>query len=84
MKVTLHVMKAQSRSRGISLTKRPGTHCTGDLMGPRATLDRCGKSCSHQGSNPELSSPQELTILTMLTQSIFPHRPNNTDTKPYL
>ena len=24
--------------------ERPGTHCTGDLVGPRAGLERCGKS----------------------------------------
>lgn len=90
-----HMVKKQDKGRPTchesteqeqrhSPAKRPGTHCTGDLMGPRATLERCGKSCSHQGSNPELSSPQELTILNMLTQNVFPHRPNNTDTKPYL
>ena len=24
--------------------KKPGTHCTGSWVGPRAGLDRCGKS----------------------------------------
>jgi len=25
--------------------ERPGTHCTGGWVGPKAGLDRCGKSC---------------------------------------
>ena len=30
----------------LCLRERPGTHCTGGWVGPRAGLDRCGKSCS--------------------------------------
>jgi len=37
--------------------KRPGTHCTGGWVGPRAGLDRCGKSRPHQVSIPGPSSP---------------------------
>jgi len=28
----------------LPLGKRPGTHCIGGWVGPRASLDRCGKS----------------------------------------
>ena len=37
--------------------ERPGTHCTGGWVGPRAGLDRCGKSCTYQDSIPGPSSP---------------------------
>jgi hypothetical protein len=37
--------------------ERPGTHCTGGCVGPRASLDRCGKSHPHQDSIPRPSSP---------------------------
>ena len=37
--------------------ERPGTHCTGDWMGLRAGLDRCGKSRSHRDSIPGPSNP---------------------------
>ena len=37
--------------------ERPGSHCTGDWVGPRAGLDRCGKSRPHRDSIPGLSSP---------------------------
>jgi hypothetical protein len=30
----------------------PGTHCTGGWVGPRAGLDRCGKSRPHRDSIP--------------------------------
>jgi hypothetical protein len=30
--------------------ERPGTHCTGGWVGPRAGLDRCGKSRPHRDS----------------------------------
>ena len=32
--------------------ERPGTHCTGGRTGPRAGLDRCGKSRPHRDSIP--------------------------------
>jgi hypothetical protein len=37
--------------------ERPRTHCTRGLVGPRAGLDRCGKSRPHQDSTPGPSSP---------------------------
>ena len=37
--------------------ERPGTHCTGGLVGPRASLDRCGKPRPHRDSIPGPSSP---------------------------
>jgi len=39
--------------------ERPGTHCTGDWVGPKAGPDRCGKSRPHQNSIPGPSSPGE-------------------------
>jgi hypothetical protein len=32
--------------------ERPGTHCIGGWVGPRAGLDRCGKSRLYQDSIP--------------------------------
>ena len=32
--------------------KRPGTHCTGGWVGPRAGLDGCGKSLPQRDSIP--------------------------------
>jgi len=37
--------------------ERPGTHCTGGWVGPRADLDRCGKSRLHRDSISGRSSP---------------------------
>jgi hypothetical protein len=37
--------------------ERPGTHCTGGWLGPRAGLDGCGKSRPHRDSLPGPSSP---------------------------
>jgi hypothetical protein len=37
--------------------ERPGTHCTGGWVGPRAGLDRCGKSHPHRDSISGPSSP---------------------------
>ena len=37
--------------------ERPGTHCTGGWVGPRAGLDGCGKSRSHRHSIPGPFSP---------------------------
>ena len=33
-------------------SERPGTHCKGDWVGPRAGLDGCGKSRRHRDSIP--------------------------------
>jgi hypothetical protein len=37
--------------------KRPGTHCIGGWVGPRAGLDGCRKSRSHRDSIPGPCSP---------------------------
>jgi hypothetical protein len=37
--------------------ERPSTHCTGGWVGPRADLDRCGKSCRPPGFDPETVQP---------------------------
>jgi len=37
--------------------ERLGTHCTESWVGPRAGLDRCGKSRPHWDSIPGPSSP---------------------------
>ena len=47
--------------------ERPGTHCTGGWVGPRAGLDRCGKSHPHRDSIPGPSSPQPVAIPTTLS-----------------
>ena len=46
--------------------KRPGTHCIGGWLGPRADLDSCGKSRPHWDSNPEPSSPQLVAVPSTL------------------
>ena len=46
--------------------ERPGTHCTGGLVGPRAGLDRFGKSRRHRDSIHGPSSPQPVAIPTTL------------------
>ena len=37
--------------------ERPGTHCTGGWVNPRAGLDGCGKTLPYQDSIPGPSSP---------------------------
>jgi hypothetical protein len=44
-------------SRPLYPLKRPGTHCTGGGVGPRAVLDGCGKSHLYRKSIPGPSSP---------------------------
>ena len=46
--------------------KRHGTHCTGGWVGPRAGLDRCGKSRHHRDSIRGPSSPWPVAIPTEL------------------
>jgi len=46
--------------------ERPGTHCTGGKVGPRAGLDRCGKPRLHRVSIPGTSSPYPVAIPTTL------------------
>ena len=52
-----------------------GTSCHGPAtshpqgqVGPRASLDGRGKSCTYLDSIPGTSSPYQVTILTTLTQ----------------
>ena len=49
--------------------ERPGTHCTRGWAGPRAGLDRCGKSRPHRDSITAPSSPQPFAIPTTLPGS---------------
>jgi hypothetical protein len=37
--------------------ERPGTHCKGGWVGPRAGLEGCGKSRPYQDSIPGESNP---------------------------
>jgi hypothetical protein len=37
--------------------ERPGTHCTGGWVGPRASLDRCGNSRPPPGFDPRTVHP---------------------------
>jgi len=39
--------------------EKPGTHCIGGWVGPRAVLDLCGKSRPHRDSIPGPSSVGE-------------------------
>jgi hypothetical protein len=50
--------------------KRPGTHCIGDRVSPRAGLDRWGKSRPHQDLIPGPSSPKPVAIPTELSRPI--------------
>jgi hypothetical protein len=46
--------------------ERPGTHCAGGWVGPRAGGDRCGKSRPQRDSIPGPSSPYPFAIPTTL------------------
>jgi hypothetical protein len=48
--------------------KRPGTHCIGGWVSPRAVLDRCGKFRPHWDSIPGLPSSLPVAIPTELSQ----------------
>ena len=41
----------------LPLGKRPGTHCIGGLVGPRAGMGRCGKSRLTPGFDPRTVQP---------------------------
>jgi hypothetical protein len=43
--------------------ERPGTHCIGGWVGPRAGLDGCGKSHPHRDSIPGPSIPYHFRTL---------------------
>ena len=51
--------------------ERPGTHCTGGWVGPRAGLERCGKSRPHRDSIPGPSSPWRVAIPTVLSRPLI-------------
>ena len=51
--------------------ERPGTHCTGGWVRPRAGLDGCGKSRPHRDSIPGPSSPQRVAIPTGLSRPTY-------------
>jgi len=46
--------------------ERPGTHCTGGWVGPRAGLDKCGKSRPPPGLGPGPSNPYRVAVPTEL------------------
>jgi hypothetical protein len=43
--------------KGSASRERPGTHCTGGQVGPRAGPDRCGNFCSPLGFDPRTVQP---------------------------
>ena len=45
--------------------KRPGTHCTGGWVGPRAGLDRCEKSRPPPGFDPRTVEPVGLMYIIL-------------------
>ena len=64
------VVKATTRP--LYRREKPGTHCIGGWMGPRAGRDGCGKSRLHRDSMPGLSSPQRVAIPTELSRPTSP------------
>jgi hypothetical protein len=50
--------------------KRPCTHCVGGWVGPRAVVDRCGRSHPHWDSIPGPSSPYRVAVPTTLSRPI--------------
>ena len=58
MTTTLEGVRGQQHAPAVLYPQeRPSTHCTGSWVGPRAGLDRCGKSRPHRHSIPGSSSP---------------------------
>ena len=49
--------------------KRPGIHCLRGWVGPRASLDGCGKSHPHRDSIPGPSSLWQAAVPTELSRS---------------
>jgi hypothetical protein len=49
--------------------ERPGTHCTGGWVDPRAGLDVCEKSRPHRDSIPGPSSPWPVAMPTELSRT---------------
>jgi hypothetical protein len=48
--------------------KRPGTHCTGGWVGPRAGLEGCGKPRPHRDSITGPSSLKRVAIPNELSR----------------
>jgi len=62
--IIFFLSRHQKRVRGQSYTpakfypwERPGTHCTGGWVGPRAGLDKCGKYSPSPGFDPQTVQP---------------------------
>jgi hypothetical protein len=62
--------------------ERPGTHCTGEWVGPRADLDRCGKSRPPPGFDPQpvascytdyATRPTSGLWVTKILERVFPN-----------
>ena len=51
--------------------ERAGTDCTRGWVGPRAGVDRCGKSCLPTGFHPRPSSTQPVAIPTTLPGPLY-------------
>jgi hypothetical protein len=51
--------------------ERPGTHCIGGWVGPKAGLEMCEKSHFSRDSNTGPSSPQRDAIPAALSRPVF-------------
>ena len=60
---------AKATPRLLYPRERPGTHCTGGWVGPRAGLDGLGKYHTHGDSIPRPSRQSRVAIPTELSQS---------------
>ena len=56
--------------------ERPGTHCIGGWVGPRAGLDRCGKSRPPPGLDPRTVQP----VASRYTDYATPHTEDTVQT----
>ena len=55
MTMALEGVRGQRHALAAIYTReRPGTHCTGGWVGPRAGLDRCGKKYSEESNTNAL------------------------------
>ena len=57
--------------------ERPGTHCTGGWVGPRAGLDGCGKSLPHRIRFPDRPARSSVSIPTELPGPSLPQQKCN-------
>ena len=51
------VVGGQRQAQALLPREGTGSHCAGNWVGSRASLDGCGTSRHYQGSNPKPSSP---------------------------